>query len=72
MPEYANLNKEELRNKLLAWLLANPMSINMLAKEIGVALRTLAQFLDKNDKRKPNMKLLLQVNKFLRDKNDPS
>lgn len=71
MPEYANLNKEELRNKLLAWLLANPMSINMLAKEIGVALRTLAQFLDKNDKRKPNMKLLLQVNKFLGDKNDP-
>lgn len=62
------LDKYTLRRELWDWIIDNPITPNALSNEIGIAPKTLNDFLDPHSKRNPNMKLLLQVKKFLREK----
>lgn len=63
-----DLNREEIRQELWHYLTENPISLYMLAKEMGVSQVTLDKFLDPDSPREFGINVLLSVKKFLRTK----
>lgn len=69
MEEFKKIDKNELRKKLWGYMIDNPVTPNKLSKEIGIGAQTLNSFLQLEEtERRPCLKLILQVQKFLRDK----
>lgn len=63
------LHLEDVAGELLLYLQENPMTLYMLAKEVGVSYNTIRRFVGQIDKIRPtNLKVLLMIKKFLEEK----
>ena len=63
-----DLDKEELRQALWYYLMDNPITPTMVAKETKLGHLTIEQFLDPDSKRRFGLSVLLTIHKYLRDK----
>jgi transcriptional regulator with XRE-family HTH domain len=57
------INPQELRGRLIKILKLNPMTMNMLAKKIGISSITLDKFL--NNVVTPNLMTLIMIENFV-------
>ena len=63
-----DLNADDIRQELFYYMQENPISISEIAKVCGAHNLTLEAFLYSRTKRGPDIKTVLQVKKFLRDR----
>lgn len=63
-----DLNREEVRQTLWYFILENPITPAMMAKETGLGQLTIEQFLDPESPRQFGLSTLLTIHKYLRDK----
>lgn len=64
----SDLNREEIRQQLWHYMMDNPTSPAILAKELHMGHATLDEFLDPESDQKFTISTLLTIHKFLRDK----